>query len=80
MEKTVTEVQLDKIHNVSYKIKGLFPTIFHYGKIKIQTIGGEVDLEFNRVKNPAKVQEVISAVLQQQQKNPEAAVAKAEKT
>ncbi|MBI5022696.1 MAG: PH domain-containing protein [Candidatus Magasanikbacteria bacterium] len=67
LEKTVTEVHLDKIHNVSYKIKGLFPTIFHYGKIKIQTVGGEVDLEFDRVKNPAKVQEVVSAVLQNRQ-------------
>ncbi len=65
LEKIVTEVQLDKIHNVSYIIKGLSPTIFRYGKIKIQTVGGEVDLEFNRVKNPAKIQAALSAVLQQ---------------
>lgn len=67
LEKTVTEVHLDKIHNVSYKIKGLFPTIFRYGTIKIQTVGGDTDLEFNRVKNPAKAQEIISAVLQNYQ-------------
>ncbi|HBV57918.1 MAG TPA: hypothetical protein DEB73_01475 [Candidatus Magasanikbacteria bacterium] len=71
LEKTVTEVHLDKIHNVSYKIKGVCPTIFRYGKIKIQTIGGETDLEFDRVKNPAKAQATISAVLQnwQQKEN-----------
>mgnify|MGYP001565083080 FL=1 len=71
LEKTVTEVHLDKIHHVSYKIKGLFPTIFCYGTIKIQTVGGDTDLEFNRVKNPAKAQAFISAVLQnhQRQKN-----------
>lgn len=67
LEKIVTEVHLDKIHNVSYKIKGVFSTIFNYGKIKIQTVGGETDLEFDRVKNPAKVQAFISAVLQNQQ-------------
>jgi hypothetical protein len=68
LEKIVTELHLDKIHHVSYKIKGICPTIFRYGTIKIQTIGGDTDLEFNRVKNPAKIQGVISAVLQQQQK------------
>lgn len=69
LEKVVTEVHLDKIHNVSYQIKGLFPTIFRYGKIRIQTVGGETDLEFNRVKNPAAAQGVISAVLQNRQQD-----------
>lgn len=81
LEKIVTEVHLDKIHNVSYKIKGVFPTIFNYGKIKIQTVGGETDLEFDKVKNPAKVQMAISAVLQnrqQQENNYDTGLVKAE--
>ncbi len=82
LEKTVTEVHLDKIHNVSYKIKGLFPTILRYGKVRIQTVGGEVDLEFNRVKNPAKAQAIISAVLQnhqQQQNEPDEGIVEVKK-
>lgn len=69
LEKIVTEVRLDKIHDVSYKIKGIFPTVFNYGKIKIQTVGGETDLEFDKIKNPAKAQMAISAVLQNRQKD-----------
>jgi len=69
LEKIVTELHFDKIHHVSYKIKGLFPTIFRYGTIKIQTVGGDTDLEFNRVKNPSKAQAVISAVLQNKQQS-----------
>lgn len=69
LEKIVTEVHWNKIHNVAYHIKGVFPTIFRYGKIRIQTVGGEVDLEFSRVKNPAAVQKIISEILQNQRKD-----------
>lgn len=59
--RLVTELTYDKIHNVSYQIKGFAPTIFRYGKIKIQTVAGNTDLEFARIKKPAKIQEIISA-------------------
>lgn len=58
--KTVSECNYSKIQDVSYKIKGIMATIFHFGSIQIQTAGNVANLELNFIKNPARVQEVIT--------------------
>lgn len=59
--KLVTELGYDKVHNISYQIKGVWPTILRYGQIRIQTVSGDTDLAFARIKKPSQAQEAISA-------------------
>jgi len=58
--KTVSECNYDKIQDVSYSIKGLLATLFHFGSIKIQTAGNVANLELDYLKDPAFVQELIT--------------------
>lgn len=57
--KTVSECDYVKIQDVSYTVKGLFATFFHFGRIQIQTAGNIANLELDLIKDPAHVQEVI---------------------
>lgn len=62
LNKIVTELIYDNIHNVSYQVKGVFPTLFHYGRIRVQTANDNLDLVFNAVSKPAQVAELINSV------------------
>ncbi|MFA4930447.1 MAG: PH domain-containing protein [Patescibacteria group bacterium] len=57
--KTVSETTYDKVQDVSYTIKGISQTLFHYGNVVIQTAGQQVNLELTSVKHPEKVQQII---------------------
>lgn len=57
--RTVSETIYEKIQDVSFKIKGIMRTIFHYGDIIIQTAGSQANIELHGVKDPAKVQQAI---------------------
>ena len=58
--KVVSECNYEKIQDVSFTIKGIFATLFKFGKIEIQTAGSQTNLEIRYVKNPHQVQELIS--------------------
>lgn len=60
LHKTVLELGHDNIVNVSYQIKGFFPTIFRYGKVEIQTARGGTNLEFDFLGRPHAVSELIN--------------------
>lgn len=62
--RTVSETTYDKIQEVSYTVKGIAQTLFHYGSVIIQTAGQQVNLELNSVKNPEKIQQMIIHVKQ----------------
>lgn len=68
-DKTVSESTFDKIQDVSYRIKGLFQTVFHYGDIIIQTAGTKANLELSGIKNPQKVQELIAKLVHEISEN-----------
>ncbi|MEK9158717.1 MAG: PH domain-containing protein [Patescibacteria group bacterium] len=58
--KTLLELGHDNIVNVSYRIKGFFPTVFRYGRVTVQTARGGADLEFDRLAKPHAVSELIN--------------------
>ncbi len=59
-ERIVSEAPYEKIQDVSYRLKGIFQTLLHYGSIYIQTAGAAAVIEIRNIKNPEKVQELIS--------------------
>lgn len=58
--KVVSECNYEKIQDVSFAIKGILATLFKFGKIEIQTAGSQTNLEIRYVKNPARIQELIT--------------------
>jgi hypothetical protein len=52
-QKSVVDLELKNIQNMSYGVHGLFATIFNYGSILIQTDAG--DLVLSMVSHPETV-------------------------
>lgn len=59
--RSVYDIQLTKIQNISYQVDGLFETMLNFGTIVLQTLVG--DLVIRKVGKPAKRQsEIITAI------------------
>jgi uncharacterized membrane protein YdbT with pleckstrin-like domain len=54
--RQVGESPLDNVQDVIYEIKGIIPTLFNYGNVKIHTAGPSGDIVFEQVKDPQGVQ------------------------
>ncbi|MDP3985498.1 MAG: PH domain-containing protein [bacterium] len=59
-DRTVSEVAYQKIQDVSYRIKGVLPTILRYGTVVIQTAGSSAVVELRRMKQPERVADLIN--------------------
>ncbi|MFZ6035529.1 MAG: PH domain-containing protein [Patescibacteria group bacterium] len=59
--RQIAELQLDKIQDVSSDIHGLFPTLFNYGRIHIQTASEQDKFSFEEV---PKAEHVARRILQ----------------
>lgn len=59
-ERHVAEATYDKIQDVRYTIRGLWPTIFRFGTVVLQTAGSTTNLELNAVRRPMDVQQLIT--------------------
>lgn len=60
LERVVSEVLFTKIQDVSYRVKGFFPTIFHYGTVIVQTAGNSTNVELRAMKNPERIADLIN--------------------
>lgn len=57
--RTVAEVDLYQIQDVSSEIKGFFPTIFNYGNVYLQTAGPIPKFIISNVHRPDKLRQAI---------------------
>lgn len=57
--RTVSELRLSRIQDVSIEQHGLLPTLIHFGDIHIQTAGEAPNFRFTSVPYPTNVKEVI---------------------
>jgi len=55
----ISELHLHQVQDVSAKVVGFFPTIFHYGDIYIQTAGERENFIFKSIPNPYRVSKII---------------------
>ena len=58
--RKITETNYEKIQDVSSMVKGIFQTMFKYGKVDIQTAGAEAYIEIKKVYQPKVVQDLIT--------------------
>ncbi len=59
--KVVSEADLNNIQDTTYEIKGLWQTIFNYGKVNILTASTGDNIDFEDVSHPQNVQDMIGA-------------------
>ena len=57
--RVISELDLSRIQDVNSEIKGIFPTIFNFGLVEVQTAGEEQMFEFQQISNPHGVRQRI---------------------
>lgn len=57
--RTVSELDLIRIQDVTTNVHGIFPTIFDYGRVNVKTASQNVEIIFKNVPNPAEVRKHI---------------------
>lgn len=59
MDRTVSQVLLDKINDVSYRKRGFWQTMFNYGTLAIQVSASPEKLQIRNLRQPALVQQAL---------------------
>lgn len=57
--RTISELDLSNIQDVTSEIKGIFATVFNYGNVHIQTAAEEKRFVFEQIYNPHAVRQAI---------------------
>jgi len=61
--KQISEIELDNIHNVSYKISGPSSAAFKFGDVILQSYGASKALILKSVVSPQKIHQRISQII-----------------
>jgi len=54
---TVSELDLSRVQDVTVDIKGIFPTLFHYGHIRVETASVNQHITFYNIPHPNDIRE-----------------------
>ncbi|OGH66279.1 MAG: hypothetical protein A3B90_01700 [Candidatus Magasanikbacteria bacterium RIFCSPHIGHO2_02_FULL_41_13] len=55
--RTISELELFRIQDVTSEVNGFFPSIFHYGNVFVKTASENTNIIFHNVKNPETIRE-----------------------
>lgn len=58
-KRTVSEIQIENVEEVTSKAHGLLATIFNFGNVVVQTSGSQIEFEFENVAHPEHVKKLI---------------------
>ncbi len=57
--RTISELHLSRVQDITVHIQGLLPALFHYGDLTIQTAGAEEHFKFYEIAHPEMVKDAI---------------------
>lgn len=60
--RTISELHVSRIQDISVNTRGLIPTILHFGDLQVQTAGTEEKFLFMQIPNPEKVKDEIMRI------------------
>jgi hypothetical protein len=66
--RIISEQRLYRIQDVTSEVHGLFPTVFKYGNVYVQTAGSKQRFFFNEIPNPEKVRDTIIKLIERHKK------------
>lgn len=58
-KREISELHLHQVQDVNAKVNGLFPTLFHYGEVFIQTAGEAENFIFHSIPHPYSISKTI---------------------
>lgn len=61
--RTVSEIRLSRIQDVSVNVNGIIPTFFRFGDLQIQSAGTEGKIKFSQIPHPEKVKDAIMQII-----------------
>lgn len=59
-DRVISETPYAHIDDVTYRVKGIAPTLFRYGDLRVHVAGSAADIEFRRVARPSRVHDLIN--------------------
>ena len=60
--RTISELHIHRIQDISVSIKGIIRTFFHFGDLQIQTAGEEERFNFSEIASPDVVKDKIMQI------------------
>jgi len=66
--RTISELDLYKIQDVTSEVKGVIPTLFNYGDVYVQTAGTQERFVFEQVPNPHEIRKRIMDLVDEDRK------------
>ena len=63
--KEISEAELEKIQDITYKTGGFMSALFDLGTVFIQTAATEAQIEFENIPHPAKVVKVLGKLIRE---------------
>lgn len=67
--RTVSELRLYRVQDVTSSVKGIIPTLFNYGNVEIETASNEDHFVFEQIANPTHVAKTIMEYVELDRKN-----------
>ncbi|HCP08501.1 MAG TPA: hypothetical protein DIT25_01740 [Candidatus Moranbacteria bacterium] len=67
--RSVSELELEKIQDITTRVTGMIPTFINYGDVDIQTAGGKDHFLFIEVPDPYRVKDIIMNLQKQKSKH-----------
>lgn len=59
-DRVVSETAYAHVDDVTYRVKGIAPTLFRYGDVRVHVAGTGADIEVRRVARPSRVHDLIN--------------------
>ncbi|MFH0905273.1 MAG: PH domain-containing protein [bacterium] len=63
-KRKVSELELEKVQNITYTVAGFFPTLFNFGTVVVQSAGNN-DLTLDYIADPASRQQEIAQLVKE---------------
>jgi len=65
--RRISDAQIEKIQDITYKTGGLLRAVFDYGDVFIQTAGHQPEIDFESVPKPHQVVRILNQLIIQEQ-------------
>lgn len=59
-DRVISEIPHAHIEDVTYRVKGIVPTLFRYGDVRVHAAGSAADIEFRRIARPSRIHDLIN--------------------
>ena len=72
--RTISELDLYRIQDVTVVVNGFFPTMFHYGNIYVKTASNNSQIIFRNVSHPNEIRQVLIQLAEEDRKYHQVAI------